>query len=136
MIAGVILFLSMAVLAEFSVAHWRSMWLAVAAQPLSQSLAAATGIADRAIGADDFERLVSTSQQLCPTGIGSSGTSLKQVRAYYRVMRALDGLCAKQMPALSAWIKTELVSCSRYAAVVLDQRINANVAFATNARNL
>jgi hypothetical protein len=135
MIAGLILFLSLAVLAEFSIAHWRSMWLAVAAQPLSQSLAAATGIADNAIGADDFERLVSTSQQLCPAGMGGGATSLKQVRAYYRVMRSLDGLCAKQMPAVSAWIKRELVLCSRYAAVVLDQRINANLAFASDARN-
>ena len=135
MIAGLILFLSLSVLAEFSVAHWRSMWLGVAAQPISKSLSTATGIADNAIGADDFDRLVSTSQQLCPAGIGGGGTSLKQVRAYYRVIRAVDAICAKQIPALSAWTKRELVSCSRYAAVVLDQRINANLAFASDARN-
>jgi hypothetical protein len=135
MIAGLILFLSLAVLVEFSIAHWRSMWLAVAAQPLSQTLAAATGIADHAISADDFDRLVSTSQQLSPAGMRGGATSLKQVRAYYRVIRALDAICAKQMPALSAWTKRELVLCSRYAAVVLDQRINANLAFASEARN-
>jgi hypothetical protein len=135
MIAGLILCLSVAVLTEFSVAHWRSMWLAVAAQPLSQSLSAATGIAENAIGADDFERLASTSQQLCPAGMGGGATSLKQVRAYYRVIRALDAICTKQVPALSAWTKRELVLCSRYAAVVLDQRINANLAFASDARN-
>ena len=135
MTAGLILFLSLAVLAEFSIAHWRSMWLAVAAQPLSKALSVATGIADSAIGADDFDRLVSTSRQLCPAGIGGGGTSLKQVSAYYRVMRALDTVCAHKVPPVSAWIKRELVSCSRYAAVVLDQRINANLAFASDARN-
>lgn len=135
MLAGLILLLSMAVLVEFSIAHWRSMWLAVAAQPLSTALSAATGIANDAIAAGDFDRLVSTSQQLCPAGLGGGGTSLKQVRAYYRIMSAVDTLCANKVPAVSAWIKRELVSCSRYAAVVLDQRINANLAFASNARN-
>jgi hypothetical protein len=134
MIAGLILFLSLAVLAEFSIAHWRSMWLAVAAQPLSVSLTAATGIAEGAIGADDFDRLVSTSQQLCPAG-AEGGAWLKQVRIYYRAVRALDAISSAKLPALSAWTKRELVLCSRYAAVVLDRRINANLAFASDAQS-
>jgi hypothetical protein len=134
MIAGFILFLSMVVLVEFSIAQWRSMWMSVAAMPLSQSLQAATGIKNDAIGADDFERLVSTSRQLCPTTREGS-VWMKEVRIYYRAMRGLASMCEKQMPALSAWAKNELVSCSKYAAVVLDQRINANLAFAAEVRN-
>lgn len=134
MIAGFILLLSMAVLVEFAIAQWRSMWMAVAAQPLSQSLEAATGIANDAISADDFDRLVSTSLQLCPTA-REGGVWMKEVRIYYRVIRALDAFSAEKFPALSAWTKRELVSCSKYAAAVLDQRINANLAFASDARN-
>lgn len=134
MTAGLILFLSLIVLVEFSIAQWRSMWMSVAAMPLSQSLEAATGITTDSIGADDFERLVSTSRQLCPTSREGS-VWMKEVRIYYRAMRALDSMCEKQIPPISAWAKKELVSCSRYAAVVLDQRINANLAFAAEVRN-
>jgi len=134
MVAALILLLSVGVLAEFSVAHWRSMWLAVAAQPLSQSLAAATGIANDAIGADDFERLVSTLRRISPTP-REGGVWLKEVRIYYRTMQALDAISVKKLPVLSAWAKHELVSCSRYAAVVLDQRINANLAFASDVQS-
>ncbi len=68
MIAGLILFLSLSVLAEFSIAHWRSMWLAVAAQPLSKAVSVATGIADSAIGADDFDRLGPRRSSSAPQG--------------------------------------------------------------------
>src|ERR1700722_8584837 len=106
MIAGFILLLSVAVLVEFSIAQWRSMWMSVAAMPLSQSLEAATGITTDSIGADDFERLVSTSRQLCPTSREGS-VWMKEVRIYYRAMRALDSMCEKQVPGLSAWAKKE-----------------------------
>jgi|SRR5579871_704838 len=132
MVAVCILLLSVGVLAEFSVMQWRSVWLTVAAQPLSAALSAATGIANEAISAGDFERLVATSRQLSPAPRETKW--LKEVGAYYRVMKAVESLGAKHAPAVSAWAQKELVSCSRFAAAILDQRIQANMAFATSVQ--
>jgi hypothetical protein len=134
MIAALILVMSMVALAQFAVAQWRSMWMTVAAQPLSGHIQAATGIADEAIGANDFDLLVRTSEQVCPSQEARS-VWLREVGIYYRVIRALDGLCGKQVAGLSNWAKSELVACSRYAAAVLDQRLNSNFAFASEVRN-
>jgi hypothetical protein len=134
MIAALILVMSMVALAQFAVAQWRSMWMTVAAQPLSSHLQAATGIADEAIGANDFDLLVRTSEQLCPAQEARS-VWLREVGVYYRVIRAVDAVCGKQVAGLSNWAKSELVACSRYAAAVLDQRLNSNFAFVSEVRN-
>jgi hypothetical protein len=135
MIAALILVLSVAALVQFGVLQWRSMWIAVSEQPLSPSLQGATGIAADAIGADDFEFLARTSEQLCPS-IQERNVWLREVRVYYHVVKALQRGAAERIPALANWAKSELVSCSRYAGAVLDQRLNANLAYASAARNL
>lgn len=134
MIATLILVLSVAALVQFGVLQWRSMWIAVSEQPLSASLQTATGIAPAAIGAGDFELLARTSEQLCPS-VHDRNVWLREVRVYYRMMRAVENLSSARVPSLANWAKAELVACSRYAGAVLDQRLNANLAYATAARN-
>jgi hypothetical protein len=134
MIAALIVVLSVAALVQFGILQWRSMWIAVSEQPLSDSLQTATGIAASAIGASDFELLARTTEQLCPS-MQDRNAWLREVRVYYRLMRAVENLASSRMPALASWAKAELVSCSRYAGAVLDQRLNANLAYATAARN-
>jgi len=127
MIAACILVLSVVLLIQFAVSQWRSMWITVAAQPLSSTLQTATGIPSEAIGAQHFDLLARATEELSHSPrMGNSW--LREVRWYYRMMRGLDGICAKSFPALSSWAKGELITCSRYAAAVLDQRLNANVA--------
>ena|ERR1700674_1024025 len=134
MIAALILVMSFAALAQFAIAQWRSMWMTVAAEPLSSCLQAATGIAGDAIGANDFELLVQTSEQLCPSP-KERNSWLREIRIYYRVIRALDGMCAKHSAGISGWAQSELKACSRYAAAVLDQRLNSNLAYASEVRS-
>jgi len=134
MIAALILVMSVVALAQFAVAQWRSMWMTVAAQPLTDYVQAATGISDAAISGNDFELLVRTSQQLAPSA-QERNLWLKEVGIYYRVIRALDGMCAKQISGVSEWAKDELVACSRYAAAVLDQRLNSSFACASEVRS-
>jgi len=134
MIAALILVMSVGALAQFAIAQWRSMWLTVAAQPLSEYVQAATGISDAAISENDFDLLVRTSEQLSPSTQEGS-LWLREVGIYYRVIRALDAICAKQMSSFSGWAKSELVACSRYAAAVLDQRLNASFACALEVRS-
>jgi len=129
MIAFFILALSVLALAEFAISQWRSMWILVGAQPLSSSLQAATGIAADAISGEHFALLAQTTERLCPSA-EEGNLWLREVGVYYRMVRFLD----QHVPSLSGWAKGELLACSRYAAVVLDQRLNASLAFASEVR--
>jgi len=132
MISALIVVFSITALLQFAVSQWRSMWITVSTQPLSSCLEAATGIAGNAISADHFDRLAQTSQQLCPSP-EQSNLWLKEVRVYYGIVRAIAKSISS--PAVSRWAADELLACSKYAAVVLDQRLNANLAYATEVRN-
>ena len=134
MIAALILVMSVVALFQFAIAQWRSMWMSVAAQPLSEYVQAATGISDAAISVNDFDLFVRTSEQLSPS-TQEGNLWLREVGIYYRVIRALDTICAKQISGLSAWAKDELTACSRYAAAVLDQRLNSSFACASEVRS-
>ena len=134
MIALLILAISVTALVQFAVCQWRSIWITVAAQPLSECLQAAVGLAPGQIRSSHFELLARTSEQICPA-TQKQNVWLREVRLYFRIVETLDRLCVKHMPAISEWAETELVACARYAAAVLDERLNANLAFASEMRN-
>jgi hypothetical protein len=133
MIALLILAVSVTALVQFAVCQWRSMWISVAAQPLSDCLKAAVGLAPNEIQSSHFELLARTSEQMCPA-TQKQNVWLREVRLYFRIVEALDHLCEKHLPALSEWAETELTACAHYAAAVLDERLNANLAFASETR--
>jgi hypothetical protein len=134
MIALLILATSLLALIQFAVFQWRSVWHAVAAQPVSESVQTATGISGDAIGADQFELLAQTCDRLCPSP-AERNVWLRELRIYFRALKALSGLGANLFSE-SGWIKSELTACARYAAVVLDQRLSANYAYATELQKL
>jgi hypothetical protein len=131
MIAAFIVVLSIAALIQFAVAQWRAMWITVAEQPLSAFFTATTGVAIDQIGADHFDFLTRTFEQLGASG-KQSNLWLKEVRVYYRTIRALKQFCEKQFPAFAAWANQELLACSLYAAATLDQRLSSHLAFASD----
>ena len=131
MIAAFIVVLSVAALIQFAVTQWRAMWTTIAEQPLSALFTATTGIAVDQIGADHFDFLTRTSEQLSASGKQSS-LWLKEVRVYYRTIRTLKQFCEKQFPAFAARANRELVVCSLYAAATLDQRLSSHLAFASD----
>jgi hypothetical protein len=134
MIAAFILVFSVAALVRFGISQWRSIWHGIAEQPISERLQTATGVAVNAIGPDDFELFARTSEQLCPVP-GERNVWLKEVRVYYHLLRVIKNISSETFPSLGGWAKSELVSCSRYAGAVLDQRLNANFAYASAVRN-
>lgn len=134
MIALLILAVSVTALAQFAICQWRSMWISVAAQPLSECLQAAVGLAPGQIQSGHFELLARTSEQICPA-TQKQDIWLREVRLYFRIVEILDRICEKHIPAISEWAETELVACARYAAAVLDERLNANLAFASEMRS-
>lgn len=134
MVAAFIFVLSVVAVMEFAVAQWRSMWIAVGSQPLSNGFQSATGLAPSSIGADHFELLAGTSERLPLNSSREGNVWLREVRLYYNVMRGLRLASAKSIPAISGWANAELIACARYAAAILDQRLNANLEYAAEVR--
>ncbi len=128
MIAALICVMSLAALIQFAVSQWRSIWITIAAQPLSKDLENATGIANDAIGADHFPMLIHASRQMCPSP-QEGNLWLKEVSVYYRALRTCVKLSGTALPSVSNWANRELMECSRFAAAILDRRLNANFAY-------
>jgi len=126
MIAVIICVISLAALVQFSIFYCRSMILTTAAESISDRVRKAAGVAGEALGAEDFGALAGL-HALCPE-LEADGQGLRAVSIYYRMVAALRWLCGSRLPACSAWAQHEMATCSRYAAVLLDQRLERNLA--------
>ncbi|HTZ73347.1 MAG TPA: hypothetical protein VMB47_05470 [Candidatus Aquilonibacter sp.] len=105
------------------------MWLTVAARPLSDCLQAATGLDGRALRPEDFYLITKTSHYVSRAP-HERNVWLREVGVYFRVVSAIKQIAGNHIPGIAQWAQSELVSCAKYAAAVLDQRLNANLAFA------
>ncbi len=124
LIAALIFVLAMAALGQFTLFYWRALLATTAAQPLSTAVREAAALDDREVVAGDFPALL-TLCEVCPS-LDRRIERLGAVRLYYR---ALD-LAGRILPALASWTSAEQATCSRYVAVVLDQRMLANASYA------
>ena len=135
LIAAFILVISVAALVQFAAFTWRAGLLSVASQPLPDQ--AEAGYAPcNALQSNNFED-VSAYQQLC-TEIGAdSGQGLRSVRLYYRFLRFVSTLGSSILEAATPtdWTQREMALCTRYAAVVLSQRMERNHALAAEVRS-
>ena len=52
---------------------------------------------------------------------------LREVSVYYRAVEKLENAFRVKLPAISAWAKGEMQTCSRYVAVVLDQSLSMSM---------
>jgi hypothetical protein len=128
MISVVILILMVGAMAQFGLHYWRSLILGMASQPLSERFPAFSGLERATPEAEDFGALLSL-HRLTPT-LGRRQDSLSTVRAYYT---AASVLC--RLPAMRQWAKREMETCSRYVAVLVDQRLTQNLAYAAEMRS-
>ena len=131
MIPVFILVLSLAAMVQFGISQWRAMWLTVAARPLSDCLQAATGLDANALRPEDFYLITKTSHYVSPAP-RERNVWLREVGVYFRIVSAIQKLVGKQIPSVGEWAQSELLSCAKYAAAVLDQRLNANLAYAAD----
>ncbi|HKQ86867.1 MAG TPA: hypothetical protein VJS43_08860 [Candidatus Acidoferrales bacterium] len=131
MIAALILVFSTAALVRFGICQWRAMWLTVAARPLSECLQAATGLDAKALRPEDFYLITKTSHYVSPAP-HERNVWLREVGVYFRIVSSIEKLAGKHVPGITNWAQSELLSCAKYAAAVLDQRLNANLAYAAD----
>ncbi len=126
MVAVFILVFSVVALLKFAIWQWRAIWMSTASHPLSGSLQLTAGMDGATIGAQDFNTLMDLCDRLSP-GLRKTSPWLKEVSLYYRMVAKLDHVLGRMLPSISTWAKGEMLTCSRYAAVVLDQNLSMNM---------
>jgi hypothetical protein len=55
------------------------------------------------------------------------------LRLYYRIVDGIGAVAGRYVPVVSGWSKRELAICARYAAVHIDNRLQANLELAASA---
>jgi hypothetical protein len=131
MIPAFILVFSVVALVQFGISQWRAVWLTVAAQPLSDCLQAATGLDANSLRPEDFFLITKTSHYVSAAP-RERNVWLREVGLYFRAVSAVEKIAGRHVPGIASWAQSELLSCARYAAAVLDQRLNANLAYAAS----
>lgn len=133
MLSTMLLFLTIIALAQFAGYYGRAVLASIAARPVSSQALAAAGIQSRPVTNRDFDTLLSL-HSLTPA-LGPSGYGLFFVRIYYRLMVWIGIKAASQFPRVVAWSRRERTLCARYAAVQLDLRLQASLAFTSSVRS-
>jgi hypothetical protein len=90
----------------------------------------AAGITHNAIGPQDFRNII-ILKDLSPDLRGASG-GFTVIRTYYAAVEKLGRL----LPGIASWANAEMATCSRYAAVLMDQHLERNMVCAAEVRGI
>jgi hypothetical protein len=127
-IAATLLCVSIVTLGQFCFYYWHAMVISVSALPVSDRIRVAARLPASAAGSHDFRAILSV-YDLVPDSRGCD-TSFRAIRAYYTVVENLGRL----IPSMTKWSEAETTNCSRYAAVLVDQHLQRNLACAVQVR--
>lgn len=130
MIPGVIFAVSVVAFAQFGLYYWRATISGIAAQAVSERIRVAAGITHEGIGAQDFHSIL-ILKDLSPDLRGPNG-NFKAIRAYYAFVEKLGSI----IPAMANWANSEMATCSRYVAVLMDQHLERNMVCAAQVRGM
>jgi hypothetical protein len=130
MIVAIIFCCSTVAVCQFGLYYWRAIISSVAAQPVSDRLQTAVGIASTGMSPHGF-RVILSLLNMAPDLRGLSG-GLRAIRTYYLVVETLG----RFIPWLAGWSENEMATCSRYVAVLLDQRLGGNMACTAEISNI
>ena len=122
MITALILVFSSVACLQFFISYCRSVIAASGAFPLSEQVWEVTGIEDREIRGEEFERLVQLTS-LCPD-TGTDHRGIAAVSAYFGMIRFVHKTLRGAIPSIVCWTEAELSGCAHFAAVALDRRIS------------
>jgi len=133
MFSALLLAISMAALAQFGVFYWRALVAGIAAQPVSEQVLAAAKVDSETMRGEDYRSLAQLHKLTPELCAKSSGLGL--VPVYFKLMHAIGTLAAGRVATLADWAESERALCARYAAVQVDRRLQANMAFAAAMRS-
>jgi hypothetical protein len=133
LIAFFILVMSVAALLQFAVFSWHAGVLRVASLSVIDDADAAAPVYRKILESKDFDEVVGY-QKVCPA-LGAPSTSMFSVRCYYSLLKSARTWAGRAGDGLGSWISQEMALCTRYAAVVMIQRLERNHAFATEVES-
>jgi hypothetical protein len=133
MFSAMLFAIAIVALAQFALYYWRAVLTGVASQPISTRVLEAAQVAHPTLRGADFDRLAGLLA-LTPE-LRGSGDSLGFVRVYYHFVGKIDQLFGSLSPAVTLWSESERALCTRYAAVQVDRRLEANLAQAASLRS-
>lgn len=133
MFSAMLLAISILALSQFAIYYWRAVLTGIAAQPVSERVLQAANLEDRGLSGGDFAKLAELHDLTPLLQPGADGLGL--VRQYYTLVRKLGEFAGSRLPAVSEWSARESLICTRYAAVKVDRRMQANLALAASLRS-
>src|SRR4030088_2052650 len=133
MLSAMLLAISVVPLSQFALYYWRAVLAGVAAQPVSDRVLVAARVENGRLTSQDFQTFAGLHELTPDLYPNRSGLGL--VRLYYRVIEGLDAFLGKSIPTLAAWSESERIICTRYAAVQVDRRLQANLDLAASLRS-
>jgi hypothetical protein len=133
MFSAMLFLISMVALSQFALYYWRAVLAGVAALPVSDRVLAAAQFENGRLTSQDFETLAGLHDLTPDLDPRRSGLGL--VRFYYRFIEGLDGLLGQRVPTFALWSERERAICARYAAVLVDRRLQANLDLAASLRS-
>jgi hypothetical protein len=133
MFSALLLTISVTALVQFGVFYWRALVAGVAAQPVSEQVLAAANMRTGILCGEDYGSLEQLHSLTPELSAQSSGLGL--VPLYFKLIHGIGTLACGRVAALADWAESERVLCARYAAVQVDRRLQANLAFAAAMRS-
>jgi hypothetical protein len=133
MFSAMLLAISIVALSQFALYYWRAVLAGVAAQPVSDRVLVAAQVENGRLTPQHFETLAGLHDLTPDLNPDRSGLGL--VRVYYRLIGGLDVILGKRIPTLAKWSEHERAICARYAAVLVDRRLQANLDLAASLRS-
>lgn len=121
MIAALICVASVAAFVQFLISYCHSVVAAFGKVEVSQRVREVSGLGNRDLAADDFGRFLQLLH-LCPEH-HADRVEIRAVRIYHSLLRTIGRISHALVPSVAAWADRELMSCSHFAAVALDRRM-------------
>jgi len=128
-----LLSISIVALSQFAIYYWRAVLAGVAARPVSERVLVAAQVENGRLRPQDFRTLAGLHDLTPDLHPNRSGLGL--VRLYYWVIEGLDAFLGERIPNFAVWSEHERTICARYAAVLVDRRLQANLDLAASLRS-
>jgi len=133
MFSAMLLAISIVALSQFALYYWRAVLAGVASQPVSDRVLVAAHIENGRLTPQHFQTLAGLHDLTPDLNPNKSGLGL--VRVYYRFIEGLDAILGKRISTFAVWSERERTICARYAAVLVDRRLQANLDLAASLRS-
>jgi hypothetical protein len=133
MFSAILFSIAIVALFQFALYYWRAVLTGVASQPISNRILEAANVVEPELRGADFAKLAGL-YALTPE-LKSNGGGLGCVTAYYHLIGKLGELFGRVTPSALSWSEREQALCTRYAAVQIGRRLEANLAQAASIRS-